>query len=344
MAGAEALEALVPADRARARANAVTASERDAPLSAVLMHTGHTGRYARALALGEGWLIPTATALDADPASPVWAEGWIGLASTYMGLGRLAEARDAVDRACAGYERAGLHVAATVAYFIMLRWLTMPYSADDIRERERVLASALAAGERGRGAWDDFGFVGALDWLGIALRLVEGRWDDPGFAQTEALIRREACEYSIAQSADMPRVAASGARRTTGSMGTDRCHCPRGVATEPGVMQAMPASETRCVAVSLALDEGDLPLARAWLEAHDRWLDWSGAVLGRSAGQALWARYHQQIGDSTQAYACAQSALDHATSPRQPLALLAAHRLLGELDTNRVATRTPGST
>ncbi len=70
------------------------------------------------------------------------------------------------------------------------------------------------------------------------------------------------------------------------------------------------------------------------LETHDRWLAWSGALLGLSEGQALWARYHRQSGDSDQAYEHAERALALATEPRQPLALIAAHRLLGELDTD----------
>jgi len=50
--------------------------------------------------------------------------------------------------------------------------------------------------------------------------------------------------------------------------------------------------------------------------------------------QALWAHYYRQAGDASEAYAHAERALAHATEPRQPLALLAAHRLLGELDTD----------
>jgi DNA-binding CsgD family transcriptional regulator len=86
------------------------------------------------------------------------------------------------------------------------------------------------------------------------------------------------------------------------------------------------------VAAAQALEDGDRPNAKAWLEAHDRWLAWNGTVLGRSEGQALWAQYHRQSGDSAQAFAHAERALAHASEPRQPLALLAAHRLLGELD------------
>jgi DNA-binding CsgD family transcriptional regulator len=75
------------------------------------------------------------------------------------------------------------------------------------------------------------------------------------------------------------------------------------------------------------------------LEAHGRWLDWAGldwagAVLGQSEWEALWARYHRQAGDHGQAHAHAERALADATAPRQPLALLAVHRLLGMLATD----------
>jgi DNA-binding CsgD family transcriptional regulator len=66
---------------------------------------------------------------------------------------------------------------------------------------------------------------------------------------------------------------------------------------------------------------------------HDRWFAASGAVLLHAEGEALWARYHWQAGDSDQARTHAEAALARATEPRQPLALLQAHRLLGELDT-----------
>ncbi|MDQ2961323.1 MAG: LuxR C-terminal-related transcriptional regulator, partial [Candidatus Dormibacteraeota bacterium] len=69
-----------------------------------------------------------------------------------------------------------------------------------------------------------------------------------------------------------------------------------------------------------------------WLASHGRWLAWSGAILGLSEGEALWAQYHRQMGDVPRAHKHAEHALAHAKDPRQPLALLAAHRLLGELD------------
>jgi DNA-binding CsgD family transcriptional regulator len=85
------------------------------------------------------------------------------------------------------------------------------------------------------------------------------------------------------------------------------------------------------IATRLALAAGDLPTAREWLAANDRWLAWSGAVRWQSECAALWAAYHRAAGDHTAAEEHARKALAHATQPRQPLALLAAHRILGEL-------------
>ncbi len=109
---------------------------------------------------------------------------------------------------------------------------------------------------------------------------------------------------------------------------------PVGAATEPGAHLLIHGLAFLHLGGLLAVDAGDLDGAREWAEATDRWLTWSGAVLGQSEGQALWAQYYRQAGDSQQAYEHAERALAHATEPRQPLALIAAHRLVGELDTD----------
>lgn len=70
------------------------------------------------------------------------------------------------------------------------------------------------------------------------------------------------------------------------------------------------------------------------LEMHDRWLAWRGVLLGEAEGAIGWSAYHAAAGDLTQAHDAALRALTHATEPRQPLALLAAHRCLGELGTD----------
>jgi DNA-binding CsgD family transcriptional regulator len=108
---------------------------------------------------------------------------------------------------------------------------------------------------------------------------------------------------------------------------------PGGLTAEPGDDFVVFAQPMQRLAAALALDAGDLDTARAWLEAHDRWLAWSGGVLWRADGALGWADYCRAAGDAATAYRHAEAALAHATDPRQPLALLAAHRALGELDT-----------
>lgn len=110
-----------------------------------------------------------------------------------------------------------------------------------------------------------------------------------------------------------------------------REHLLAGAATPPGATELACGLAVQRVAATLALDAGDLAAADAWLEAHERWLAWSGAVPGRSEGAQLRARYRAQAGDPALARSEAESALALASAPRQPLALVAAHRLLGEL-------------
>jgi DNA-binding CsgD family transcriptional regulator len=112
-----------------------------------------------------------------------------------------------------------------------------------------------------------------------------------------------------------------------------RAELPDGPETEPGGRMFRPTAALIRLAADLALDAGDLPTAKTWLAAHDRWLAWSGAVLGQAEGHLAWARYHLIAGDLGTARQCAERGLRQATEPRQPLALLRAHRLASEVET-----------
>jgi DNA-binding CsgD family transcriptional regulator/tetratricopeptide (TPR) repeat protein len=91
-------------------------------------------------------------------------------------------------------------------------------------------------------------------------------------------------------------------------------------------------AEPHRIAAGLALDAGAGDLARKWMIAHDAWLDWSDAVLGRADGQLLWARHALASGDLKGAREKACEALQMAREPRQPLALITIHRFLGQLE------------
>src|SRR5262249_44657984 len=55
---------------------------------------------------------------------------------------------------------------------------------------------------------------------------------------------------------------------------------------------------------------------------------------GQAEGHLGWAAYYRAAGDPVRAHQHATQARSLATAPRQPVALLAAHRLLGELETD----------
>ncbi|HEX5164416.1 MAG TPA: LuxR C-terminal-related transcriptional regulator, partial [Thermomicrobiales bacterium] len=110
-----------------------------------------------------------------------------------------------------------------------------------------------------------------------------------------------------------------------------RAALPDGPATEPGGQGYAVLAGLQLMAAELALDASDLPRSRAWLEAHDRLLEWSIAVRGRAENHLAWARYHQRAGDGIAARDRAERALAQATDPHQPLALIAAQRFFGQL-------------
>ncbi len=80
------------------------------------------------------------------------------------------------------------------------------------------------------------------------------------------------------------------------------------------------------------MERGDLAKARSWLEAHDRWIEFSGTVPSRAEGQTRWAQYYRATVDQTRARKCAEAAFELASNPRQPPALIAADRFLAQLD------------
>ena len=108
---------------------------------------------------------------------------------------------------------------------------------------------------------------------------------------------------------------------------------PGGIPTEPGSTPSFYASTVlQRLAAEIALDNQEPGEARSWLEAYDHWMEWSGAVLGLAEGQLGWARYYRVAGDPDKAREHAERGYQHASDPRQPLALIAADRFLGQID------------
>ncbi len=313
----------------------------DLPESLSGMHPGtntfvewlaHVGRYAEAVVLGDAYVSGVSAAGPGENLRfAMCNNAYFGLGVASAGLGRPEEARRWFALTHEAYQRFDHRVMDSFAVANEQLLVNLAYYPERVAERRRLADEELNLQRRGAGA-----FTGEVPPLGIGrqwLRALEGEWDEAsrlmeqgrGAFDAAALTQYAGCTLGeIARNRGEPEKAW-------------RCVydvLPLGVSTEPGGNRFFSALATQRLAANLSLDAEDLPGARTWLEAHDRWLDWSGAVLWRSEGKLLWARYFREQGDEQAARQDAEAALGLATQPRQPLALLNAYRVLGELATD----------
>ena len=250
------------------------------------------------------------------------------LAQTYAWLGRPDDGRFPSEYGIS-YNRA--HGNAHLPYFINLdlHLRVLPYLTDDLVERQRLVGNCVEAAQLiSAGQLTDHPSTQGA----YAGELLGGRWGTAGQILDEAMRMGGAREPVHVACAYRARLA-----RWQGDAGLAWSLVwevlPSRSGTEPGTVGFHAAIVAQRVAIALALDSGDLQTARGWLEMHSHWLDWSGVVLGQAERRLLWARYRQQYQDVDRACQIAERALALASQPRQPLALIAARRLLGELET-----------
>ncbi len=301
-----------------------------APHGTVIIWAANTGRYALALTLAERWILPVEENIRANEVEGSLAAGWSGLAYTFAALGRVAEARGAFARAHAAYEYGGHHLPILALTSAKLRLFVLPYEADHPEVRQRTMAILEAAYRN----VSDTPIVPVRAQTKATLDFLEGRWEGDDFPHMESFAASANRNSRVFDTAHRLLGLRHWGRGEAAAWTSVHALLPGGPTTEAEDAYSDDALELQRVAASLCLAEGNLPAARAWLDAHDRWLKWSGVVRGQSEQAALWAQWHHATGDMRNARDSADRALAHATEPRQPLALLAAHRLLGELDTD----------
>jgi DNA-binding CsgD family transcriptional regulator len=255
----------------------------------------------------------------------------MGLAMAYAFQGEPGPARRAYAAATAAYEASANHVAALINLREELILAVLPYQADERAERERVVAAtepmAVWLTERGGHANPDL-----PRYARVPLLVIEGRW-------REARAILEPSDHSdLATILQPPALYRGTLARAQGDAETAwrSVHEPSRVhpASEPGERRGPLPLPFQLLAAGLALDAGDLAGARSWLDLHRRWLDFMEATLGRSEAEVFDAEWYRAAGDADRAREHAVRALAHAAQPRQPLALLAAHRMLGVLATD----------
>nr|MBA3336424.1 AAA family ATPase [Chloroflexia bacterium] len=291
------------------------------------------GRYAEARAVAERYVAEVAT-IDCPNALTLSGLGdaEFALGQVEAAMGRPAEARAAFRRALAAYRSIGHHFMAAVALANELRRVTLPYSTVDIASRHSMVAQGTEEWARAAGAMKSAQTARLND---LDVLLLEGAWTE---AEQVARPVLDAVEPIPQIPRDLAALALAALARWRGetveAWAFVRAALPNGPTTAPGGNRFRHAVTLQRLAAALALDAVNLPEAAAWLEGHDRWLAWSGAIQGRAESRLLWARYHRIAGDLARAREAVGEAVSEATMPRQPLTLLAAQRFLGEIDTD----------
>ncbi len=221
-------------------------------------------------------------ALSRLDALHVNAQASLGWVCSALGRGRDVRAAFASGRAFFAAREDWASVAAICVDLFYEAHL--PYFADEPAERERLVAEmdeALARHAAQGGAPPQ----AQVPWPLLAL---EGRW-----AEMRTLLAATSTESVMFRGFAAPRIGGLAHAQGEPGMawGAVRAALPDGPATAPGTTHFMPTTGLQRLAATLALDAADLPTAREWLEAHDRWLAWRGAVRGRSEGERGWAGY-----------------------------------------------------
>lgn len=256
------------------------------------------------------------------------ANAYRSLGTAHAALGAPVAARRAYADATAAYRAVQHWYQLGNTLGLELYEVALPYLADDLTGRRTLAEGAAEAWGRTSEALADL----PPQLAHLPLFLLEGAWET---ARTIALAVRapgHRKQWRPFATGFLARLARErGDRDLAWSLVRERV--PGGTSEEPGDLIFLDTLVVQRLAATLALDDGALPTARAWLDAHDRWTLWADCTLGRAEGCLLWTRYHHLAGDLARAREAAAEGLREARSPRQPLVLLEAHRALGTIAT-----------
>ena len=307
----------------------------DLKLGTLVIMLAHAGRYVEVGDDGERYLQQIRTRVDmvklleyAAGGWTAWADACFGMALAYSALGEPERAAELLGTARQGYRADRHHALESLLLSHWLQEVICPYRTDDLAERSCVAEDAEAAAARAGGAVRP---DSSPDSAILPVLLIEGRWDD-----ALAVAMPELNGIGLFKEVAQRTIATIAWRQGQAELAWAQIHdvLPEGPGTDPGDTLFFNAVALQRIACHLSLAAGKRAEARQWIEAHDHWIAWSGADLGHADGQFLWAEYQHADGDVALARQRGEQALAHASDPRQPLALIAIHRFLGELDTD----------
>lgn len=289
------------------------------------------GRLGEARSQGESYLARFAQSATTPVELGALADVHSGLSITYLFQGEPVRARQSYSSAIAAYSGSDNHVLALAKLREELIFALLPYQADDLMERERV---ATAAERMARWAVEHGGRVNANlpRFARVPLLVLEGQWREA----RRILDPPDASDLAMTPRARPYYLGTLARAQGDWELAWQCVHEPwlAHPATEPGERMGASLLHFHLLAAGLALDTGDLPTARRWLDRHQRWMEFMDATLWRSDGEAFEAAWHRAAGDTDRARHHAQEALRWASTPKQPLALIASHRMLGMIETD----------
>jgi DNA-binding CsgD family transcriptional regulator len=297
----------------------------------LIANLAYAGRLTETREQGEHYLARFAEVATTPVERGTIADVHFGLSLAYAFHGEPGLARRSYAASTAAYHASDLDALALANLREELLLVVLPYQADDLAERERVAAAAerMAASVIARGGHVN---TDLPRYARLPLLLLEGQWREA------RRILEPSDSLDLSMTTRIRPFYRGVLARAQGELET-AWQCIREPwlvhpEAEPGERLGSLPLLFHLLAAGLALDAGDLPAARGWLDLHRRWLDFMQATLGRSEGEVLEAEWHRAAGDANRAREHAERALAHATTPRQPLALVTAHRTLGVLNTD----------
>lgn len=283
----------------------------------------HHGMYRAALTIADEILAEhQGAAADSATTNQVRANSWYTRGLAHAALGDPASSRRAFLQARQLYVETEYDFMASAVTKWELVEAVLNYEADDPDLRRRLT-------EEYRESWrrSPFGNEVRPHHALFTVDILEGRWDE-AYENAQVLLQHHFMPPDcLAALGEIERLR--GAR----SMAWSRVRqgVPDGPSTNARNLYFVRRLALYRLAAALALDEGDFDETLTWLDHHDRWLDWAERVPDRSASRLLRARIEFVRGAHQQAIDIASEALELARSPRQPLPLLVAERLLGRL-------------
>lgn len=249
-----------------------------------------------------------------------------GLAHIYSYRGEVEQSREAYLDAIDSMRRIKHLAFIGLTVYGLLENVILAFETDRVDERRRLerLAHRYAKDAHAEMLTDV-----PLDVTNFRLLYIEGRWDEAlqKFLEHDdtVMLGIQRQHYLFHASIMRARGEYREANEYLDSV------VPSGPRTEPLEIDLTSAFDAFILGASLAFDKDNLDAAHAWIATFNRWLIWSGSVRGLAEHALLASQFAERSKQIEPAKAHAETALEHAMSPRQPLALIQSHRQLGRL-------------